>query len=797
MKLILALFVVFGILFQSIQVTGWMDTNYTNRTCQIISNPHASAETNVTFKLSLNMSTFGVQSENCTDVEWGNQTVAVGYWNSTPCNNSGETNVTWWVNVPFVSTTNDTQICMYYNYAADTTDGSDITTVGVFGDDFDDNDISDWSSNAIYAPMPIFNISSDGYIYGNATVSNYGGHINISDSGVTTTMTEFRVLMRSYVVSIVGQFEMGDCQTTSANDDIYLFEANAADNKFKIKTYPGGVSVVDDDFTQSRDVWRDIDFSRDRDGFWYILFNDVAVNLDSNTSNTSYSEFRSFSLRMRENDRIDHILFTKWCKDCDLDRQAEEMNITPSVSLYNLTNFSTEDTTPSIDFNYTDDDLTAKCYLFLNGTAYGVNASTENATQTTLTVNTTMAIADYEVNVSCWDGLNTGVSSSVIMRIFINNTISFIDEMTNKDINFSANKNGTLTAYCPESTVTTIITRTVHDYSVGCSIDNLKYLEFTLYDPKGNHYRTLIPSSIGNVSFYMINTTPTDVTINLVTFSVTDASLLYQAGIVHFKKTILTEGQKDIIDTIIGSDGKIYANLIAKETYTISVESADGTNSKTLGEYTVPDTTTTSQPLTIIDVTFIPTTYNFIGTDISWGFEMDTDAGRIYAYYNDSTGQTNSIKFWIYNITNVSARTEMYYDTVSSQSHHLFQWDYVTNGNENDTYLGYLEIDHVVHGNITESRPIAKGGIFYQWLGNIGAWYHIISVFLMVFVASIFGAKSAPIGAVILAIIAGFLFYIEWLPAIIGGAIRLTDLLMIALIALAILSMFIIRRRRI
>jgi len=347
--------------------------------------------------------------------------------------------------------------------------------------------------------------------------------------------------------------------------------------------------------------------------------------------------------------------------------EEEVSNTTPKVNLYNITG-STLDSTPGIDFNYTDDDLNAACYLLLNNTAYNVNISTENATRTTLIVNESVLNDDYAIKVSCTDGINTGNSSTIILTVenLSMYNISFYDEITNLPINFSADKNGTSHTVCsaPAKEIRSNISGTLHNYVIDCT--SINYIKFTLFDPKGDHYRILIPSTAtGNLTYYMINTTPADVTINFVTFSVTDASGLYQAGIMHFKKTILTEGRKDIIDTTIGSDGKVYANLIGGETYTISVESADGTNSKTLGEYTVPDATTTSQPLTIIDITFIPTTYNFIGTDISWNMELNTSMSRIYFYYNDSNGQTNSIKFWIYNITNVTARTQMYYDTVS------------------------------------------------------------------------------------------------------------------------------------
>ena len=471
------------------------------------------------------------------------------------------------------------------------------------------------------------------------------------------------------------------------------------------------------------------------------------------------------------------------------------VNITPdNNSVY----FTGEAFTINISLpNYADGN--ASIWYSLNGSSYTLGCAECNEYSRDVSFsfgqNNITALINDSTHYAGVDNENKTIIITIYTAKY---NISFLDEMTNNSIDFSANKNGTLRVFCSDVTLADQpVTDTLHDFIVNCT-GTLDYIWFKLYDPKGDHYRTLIPTfNTGNLSFYVINTTP-DITVNKVTFSVTDASGLYQAGIMHFKKIILTEGQKDIIDTIIGSDGKVYAHLIGGETYTMSVESEDGENSKTLGEYTVPDTTATSQPLTIIDITFIPTTYNYIGTDISWSMQMNTSMERIYFYWNDSTGQTTSIKFWIYNITNVTARTQMYYDTVSGQSNHLFQWDYVTNGNENDTYLGYFEVDHAIHGNITESRPIAKDTILHPWLGDIGSgWYHMISIFLLVFVAAIFGAKHAPIGAVILSIMAALFFYIEWLPAIIGGSARLSSLLMISLIALSILAMFIIRRRRI
>lgn len=387
-------------------------------------------------------------------------------------------------------------------------------------------------------------------------------------------------------------------------------------------------------------------------------------------------------------------------------------------------------------------------------------------------------------------GVN-GNTKTISVEVYTSKyNISFFDEMTNKSIDFTT-KNGTLELFCADQTTRISITGNIHEYVVNCT-GALSHIKFKLFDPKGNHYRTLIPTiRTGNITFYMINTTPTDTVKNLVTLAITDASLKYINGILHFKKIILGEGTKDIIDSRIGVDGNVYAYLIGEETYRLSVESEDGTDSKSLGDYTVPSATATSQALTIIDISFLPTTHS-IGTDISWDMQFNTTTSRIYFYWNDSTNNTNRIQFWIWNATNMSAKTQMHYDAVNGKSNHLFQWDYVTSGSENDTYLGYFEAIHETYGNLTGSRTLTRGQIFRDFLGDIGEdWYHIVAIFMLIFIATLFGAKSAPVGAVVLAIMAGFFFHIEWIPASTG----LTEVIIITIIALSILAMFRVRRR--
>lgn len=372
-------------LFYDFEHSSWWNSSYANRTCWIISNPHQAAETNVTFKLSLNMSVFGIASENCTDAEWGTTSASVGYWNSTPCNNSGETNITWWVNAPSIATDNTTQICMYYDNAADTTDSSDITTVGVFGDDFDDNDTSDWSNNYLdcgqVPPVTCLMFQVDnGSAYSDSSATR-GGHINISET--TTSMSEFKVFWKQYIAPSFSKVmaELIDYQTGYYLTDIgYAFRLQYLDHTIKTFSYPAQTMRSSDTFTLLTGEWYNMEFARDRNGFWYMWYKDGALNLDTNTSNASYNAFRSVTINMGPSSKTDHLLITKWCRLCTLDRQAEEeVDATPpAILMTSPTN--TSYVSKSISLNVDANEIIDKWMFELNN----------NGTNETFTPNITI-----------------------------------------------------------------------------------------------------------------------------------------------------------------------------------------------------------------------------------------------------------------------------------------------------------------------------------------------------------------------------------------------------------------------
>lgn len=104
---------------------------------------------------------------------------------------------------------------------------------------------------------------------------------------------------------------------------------------------------------------------------------------------------------------------------------AEDTRVTDTTPTVSLFNVSTTLSAPNftIDFNFTDDNLTANCSLLLNGTIFDTNETTVNATRTMLTAanltNSSLPLTDddYTVIVSCNDTVNTGNSSAITITI--------------------------------------------------------------------------------------------------------------------------------------------------------------------------------------------------------------------------------------------------------------------------------------------------------------------------------------------------------------------------------------------
>jgi len=119
---------------------------------------------------------------------------------------------------------------------------------------------------------------------------------------------------------------------------------------------------------------------------------------------------------------------------------------TPTVTLFTPANWTwTDDFTPDFVFNFTDDNSpNASCELFIDGTGYGINSTTLNDTQTTMTANTSLSAGAYTWLVNCTDlGSNIGTISDPFFLDVLNVDIvtptnaTFINDTATSSLDFN------------------------------------------------------------------------------------------------------------------------------------------------------------------------------------------------------------------------------------------------------------------------------------------------------------------------------------------------------------------------
>lgn len=368
-------------------------------------------------------------------------------------------------------------------------------------------------------------------------------------------------------------------------------------------------------------------------------------------------------------------------------------------------------------------------------------------------------------------------------NLFATYNIILMDELRNITFDMSLVDFANLTAFCPDSEpdfdITKNFTETVE---IGCEFDYLK-LELKLFNQSASHFRTLIPDfDAENVTFYMIDNITKNPDENFI-----DVKLIFQDltgnflnGIVHIRKA-LNGSIIDIIDKNLDAQGAINAYLVINERYRLFIESVDGTEIRNLGDLIIRSLTDTEIILTISDLDIFPP----IEDNILWRFTANQSELFINFTYNDTLSQTNSVTFNVYNVTDPSDRVLVFSDT---QAGSIVNFSFSTAAFDN-TYLAEFIADHQVFGDISETRIF----IFTERLFPIGLlelepiWYSIISIFLIMMTALLFGARAAPWGAAVVAIEAAFFVMIGWL--------EITIPIISLVILIAVLSAIGYRRR--
>lgn len=410
----------------------WVDVQYLQRSCWNVNNPTAIDLVDYTFNIGLDMSEFDT-SNGCNDFVFGSETEYYGFWNFTPCDLTGAVNTTWLVKIPLTKADDTTKLCAYYNNTADNVFNSSIYDAGIFADDFEDGDISDYAKNS--GAMIHCNTGAnlgvlDGYVYETASTNYPCMHKNVT----TTELRSFKYYAREYTGNYRGTG--WGLFTSYGNTTGYLGSLyRPTDTDIEITRCNDATCsanerlVADEDISKSTNTWYNAEIGRTILGDWLGLYDGTVVDFESvNPIDFTYTNFTMFVLGVRKNvgdsGRIDHYLFTRWCDTCSFSGgQAQNVSgiditlVEPTNQIYYSSNVNLK-----VDVqNLGGATVTYVFYYQLN-----------NGTKVFFTPNTTiLGLADGNYNLFVLGNNSLGYSDSDSVNFTIeappfNETITFV-----------------------------------------------------------------------------------------------------------------------------------------------------------------------------------------------------------------------------------------------------------------------------------------------------------------------------------------------------------------------------------
>lgn len=328
-------------------IDPWANQSYGNASVYFLTNPYGKTLTNTAFELSLNVSLFPT-ANGCNDFEFGNETAFFDFYNLTDCVIGGA-NTTFLVEFPIITPDNTTEMMIYYNNSDDTTFDVDITGF-LFGDDFEDNDITDWVHNGVFdmltASSGVASSVTGGYMYNNGQT---GGTSATYELPSALTTESFAIYFTCEEKASNGYIGIGIGQATqqgywtfgcrTANDDIIVYRDTAT-----IRAQDGE-AWNQDTIYENRLV-------RHINGTWAYTKDGVNTGwATSNNADQTYNSTLNISVLLRKDDnRLYDIIVTQFCYHCSfLFNQTEENGTTPVTP---PTPNATNNTTLSVEIMY-------------------------------------------------------------------------------------------------------------------------------------------------------------------------------------------------------------------------------------------------------------------------------------------------------------------------------------------------------------------------------------------------------------------------------------------------------------
>tara|TARA_R110002110_G_scaffold64090_1_gene177322 strand:+ start:860 stop:3394 length:2535 start_codon:yes stop_codon:yes gene_type:complete len=353
-------------------------------------------------------------------------------------------------------------------------------------------------------------------------------------------------------------------------------------------------------------------------------------------------------------------------------------------------------------------------------------------------------------------------------------TFNFVDEVTLQD--YTAPKN--LTLYFGNTSELNYQLGTNTSFQVG--VAEIPDVFSVSFGEVGEFYRWgIMDKTAYNQTFKVYLPNYTSYQVNNYVFEIQDALNQYSQGSVEIRKPT-----PDGLVTVSHSENNLgftTVPLIQDHRYRITAHSSDGSKSVEIGNY-IP-TAILDQSLVVTDISF-STNLELSQKFIRWSAQKQTDSSTcpslacaINVRYLDLTGSTTSLTITIINGSGIQ------YTTNVASSNYSLIW---TGASTNITLPYWVDIISVSNsfGTLTDTTPAFD---VVQLLGmprvNLGfssnscnptvnpntdsrcVWYSYISIGLILFVLGLFGAASAPLGALLGSLTSAMVYYFGWFQA--------------------------------
>lgn len=345
------------------QASAWVG-DYTHRQCTTWTNPSGLEIANLSVNISADVVALG--ASDFEDMTWGGEDQEYNWWCEwMECNPSS--NTTFIIHLADnMTTANTTKVCLYMNSTGgDSINESNITHAGFVGDDFDDNDISDYGTG------------TGGFttVCSNAAGGSVSGGELIGASGVDNAChfksfnevraDGYRYWLRDYTGNFRGTttmlFKDGDGSLGGA-----LRPTHDDSDQYRVDSYTTLTVRWADNYNSDANTYYLFTMGRKMSDDTYFGIVDKTNVMDwdkGNNADSTYTIFNNISVGVRDAAgdpaKIDYYLYGVWCDYCSYTWDAIESTAeapswsSPSVSPSSPQTWPVESATFSV--TWTDD----------------------------------------------------------------------------------------------------------------------------------------------------------------------------------------------------------------------------------------------------------------------------------------------------------------------------------------------------------------------------------------------------------------------------------------------------------